>query len=231
VDDHDLVLFRELDHFVEELRRRARARRVVRIVKDEHFGLGENVGGDAFQVGQEVVFLEQRQVVDDSAVILRVGAEDRVARYGHQDHVARIDQRGGQDGKRRLAADGVDDLRLRVHRHAAHLAQVFGRRLLQDGVAIVRIAAVLRLARLGVERLDDARIGHRVRLAHAQVKQLRLRMRLDRRALGPLDLLELIDGRVLAIPRPADSLGEQSLDEAFLHSFSKVAATLRLAML
>ena len=117
----------------------------------------------------------------------------------------------------------MDDLLLRIERHAADILQVARRGLLQHRVAIVRVAAVFRPARLDVKRLDDARVGHRVRLAHAEVEEFRLRLGQHRRPLRALDLLELVDGRVLAIPRAADPLGKKILDVAFLHRRVRLA--------
>ncbi len=171
------------------------------------------------QIGQEMVLLAQRQVVHHAAVVLRVRAKHRVAGHGHENDVAGIDQRRRKNRKRRLAADGVDDLRLRIDGHAADPAQIPRRRLLEHGVAIVGVPAVLRLAGLRVKRLDDPRVGHRVGLAHAEIEKFRVRVRLLRGALGPLDLLELIDGGVFAVTLPADPLGEQILNVAFLHNY------------
>ena len=114
VNDHELVLFGERDRLGEELRRRARAGRVVRIIQHQHLGLLQHVRRHGIQVRQELVLLRQRQVVRPARRVLGVGAEHRVARHGHEHVVARVDERRRQDGQRGLAADGVDHLRLRV---------------------------------------------------------------------------------------------------------------------
>ena len=111
----------------------------------------------------------------------------------------------------------MDHLRLGVDRHAADLPEIFRRGLLQQRVAVVGIAAILWLARLLVERLNDAGVGHCVRLAHPEVEELRVRIRLHGRAFRPFDLLKLVDGIVLAIPPAADAFGEQILNVTILH--------------
>ena len=75
VDDDQVVGLGEGDHVLEELGRGARAGRVVGVVDDQRLGPLEHVGGHAGQVGQEAVLLQQRQVVDDAAEVLGVGAE------------------------------------------------------------------------------------------------------------------------------------------------------------
>ena len=144
----------------------------------------------------------------DAPIIFRVRSENGITRHRHQHDIAGIYQRSRQDGKRRLTADGMNHLRLRVESYPAHVPQITRRRLLELRVAVVGVAAILRLARFAVEGLHNARIRHCVRLAHAQVKKLRLRICLDRRPFRTLDLLEFVDRRVLAVP-----LGRRSVPQ------------------
>jgi len=103
--DHDeVVLLGEGNDLLVELARGAGAGRVIRKVEHQHLGLGQDVGGDRLQVGEEMVFGGQLQVMNEASVILSVGAEHRVTpehrvtRSSHEDIIAGIDQAARQDG-------------------------------------------------------------------------------------------------------------------------------------
>ena len=145
--------------------------------------------------------------------VLRVGAEHRVARHRHQHVIAGIDQRRRQDGQRRLAANRVHHFRLCIDAlDAAHPLQVTGRRLFQHHAPIVRIAAVLRLARLSTELLHHCRARHLIGLSDAQVNDLRARMGRHGRAFGPFDPLKFIDRVRLAVLPAANPLRKKLLN-------------------
>ena len=119
----------------------------------------------------------------------------------------------GQDRERRLAADRVQHFGLRVDAlDAAHPFQVTGRRLFQDRVAVVRVTAVLRLARFRAQLLDHFREGHLVRLADAQVNDFRAGMGGHGGAFGAFDLLELVDRLRLAVLAAANPLRKKALN-------------------
>ena len=65
-----------------------------------------------FKIGQKLILLQQRQLIDLAAEVLGLCAEDGIAGRGHQGDVAGIDEAGGEDRQRGFGADGVDDLRL-----------------------------------------------------------------------------------------------------------------------
>ena len=103
------------------------------------------------------------------------------------------------------------DLGGRVERDAELALHEAGDRFLERGRAVVGVAAVLGLVDfLGHAAADDLG-GHLVVLADAEVEQLALGMVGQRLALGPLDLLELVDGGAFAVIGPADAIGEQRL--------------------
>ena len=103
----------------------------------------------------------------------------------------------GHDFGRRVEGDAV---------LALHEA---GDRFAEGGDAVVGVAAVFGLVDfLGHAAADDLG-GHLVVLADAEVEQLALGMIGERLALGPLDLLELVDGGAFAVVGAADAVGEQ----------------------
>ena len=93
--------------------------------------MARDVGGDAVEIGQEIVLGRERQLVDDAAVVAGVRAGDRVAGHGHQRDVARVDEAGRQHGQRRLRADAVVDLGRRIERDAELALHEPGDRLLE----------------------------------------------------------------------------------------------------
>ena len=82
----------EVDDALVEVARRDRPGRAVRVVDDQQLRPLLDVGRDAVEVGKEAVLLQQRQLVDLAAVVLRVRAGDRVAGHGHQRDVAGVDE-------------------------------------------------------------------------------------------------------------------------------------------
>ena len=75
LDDDDVVLLGEGDCLFVELGRGGAAGGAVGVAEDEEFRFGADVGGDAFEIGEEIVLGGEREFVDDAAVVAGVGAE------------------------------------------------------------------------------------------------------------------------------------------------------------
>ena len=218
VDDDDVVLLREGDDLGEELRRRRSSGRIVRIVEHQRLGLLQHIRGNAVEIGQEIVLLEQRQIVDGAAQVFRVRAVDRITGRGHQRDVAGIDKAVRQDGQRALVADGMHDFGFRIETaDAEDFFHPMRGRLLVLGAAVVGVAAVFGLGGFVSQRLDAHRMRHLIGLTDAHVDQLRRRISGLSGAFGALDLLEFVDGGVFAVTFPTDAFGEEILDVGLGH--------------
>jgi len=100
----------------------------------------------------------------------------------------------------------------RIERHAKDALHEPRRCFLEGGDAVVRVAAIFKLVRLALEGLAHERIGHIVVLADAEVQQTPLGVSLQGGALGPLDLLELVDFGSLAVTAAANTVGKERLE-------------------
>ncbi len=103
------------------------------------------------------------------------------------------------------------DLGLGVQADAEDLFHEAGGRLLEGGNAVVGVAAVFKLVDLALGCLADEGIGHVVVFADAEIQELPLWVGGQHRALGPLDLLELVNLAALAVIDAAQTLGEEGL--------------------
>ena len=162
-----------------------------------------------------------------AAKILRVRAGHGIARHGHQRHVARIDERGRQHGQGRLRADAVIHLGGRIKLDAETPLHQSGRGLLKLANAIVGVATVGRLIDLATHRGADRLRRKLVIFADAEVDQLALGMLGHGLALGPLDLLELIDLGPFAVIDTANAFGKEILKVRIAH---KSAVTRKCAV-
>jgi hypothetical protein len=133
------------------------------------------------------------------------------SRGPYQRDVAGVDEAGREHRQRRLAADGVVHLRGRIERHAERPLHEAGNRLLEAGIAVVHVAAVLGLVDLLGHSPTDRLGGHRVVLADPEIDQRPARSVGQGLPLGPLDLLELVDLGPFAVVRSANPLGKQGL--------------------
>ena len=229
VGNHDDVVFLgEAHHFLEKGRGGRRARGVVGVVDVEELGAAALVSGQRVEVGQEIVFRQKRQVDHLAAQALGGRAHDRVAGHGHDGDVAGVDEGQRQQGQDRLGADAVDHLACRVDAgHAVDVGHVAGGGILENLYAVVGVAAVFGLARLGAQHLDHLGRGHPVGFADAEVNELYVGVGGQSGLLGPLDLLELVQDRVLAELVAADAGGEKLLDIAFVHGVDSSFCDLR----
>ena len=213
LDDQDVVAVGEGDEFVEEVRRRGGAGRVVGVVDIKKLGAGEVLLFEGLEVREEVVLREERDGDDGAAEVAGVGREDGVAGGRREDRVAGVDEAVGEHREGGLGADGVVDLGRRVEVcHAEEARHVGGGGFLEGGDAVVGVAAVFGVVDGFLQGLADGARRHLVGLADAEVQHLTLGMRLAGGTLGALDLLEFVDGGVLAEGGAADAVGEKGLD-------------------
>ena len=210
--DHHAVPVGEVDHPLVELAGGGLAGGAVGVAEDEHLRLGEHVGGDAVEVGKEVVLRDEWQPVNDAAIPTGGGAGDRIAGYRHQGDIARVDERRGEHRVGRLRPDAVVDLGDWVEGHAKLLLHEGSGGLLEGGDPIVGVAAVLGTVHLLLHHGPHVRGCHLVIFADAEVEHAPFGMVGDGLPLGPLDEFELVDLGALAKIRPADPLGESILE-------------------
>ena len=123
MDDHQVVLARELDDALVDLGGAHAAHRVGGKRHDHGLGGIGDLGVDAVDVGQEVVLRGQRVVGAPGARKQRGVLEHGVARVGHEHGVARVDQRadgpqhallGAATAHDLVAADAVDSVAVGV---------------------------------------------------------------------------------------------------------------------
>ncbi len=172
LDDDDVVLFGEGDGPFVELGRRGAAGGAVGVAKDEELGFGADVGGDAVEIGEEVVLGREWELVHDAAVVAGVCAGDGVAGDGHQRDVARIDEAGWQHSEGIFGADARADFGRRVEVDAVFALHEAGRRFAEGGNAVVGVAAVFGFVDFLAHAAADDFGGHRVVFADAEVEQL-----------------------------------------------------------
>ena len=215
VNDDEIIGLGELDHLGEKLRRGTGAGWVVRVIEHEHLGFLEHVGLDAVEIRQIIVLRCQREVVHLPAEVFGVCAEYRIARNGHDDIVARVDECCRQDGERGLAADRVQHLGVGVDfADAAYLVEEVRGGDLQGLAAVVGVASVFRFLSLLMEFVHHLREGHLVRFAHSHVDDLRAGIGIESRLFGALDLLKLINGRVFTVVDSTNAFREKVLNVA-----------------
>ncbi len=158
VADDDLVTLGERDRLAEELARRGRRRRIVRVAEPHQLrGLRDAVGNRR-QVGQERVLAPQRHAMDDAVAESRADRVDRITGVGAEHDVARIDERDRHVRDAFLRADQRDDLAIGVEADAeSRCVPVRGGTPERRHAFVIRVAVVggvaRRLAKLG----DDVR--------------------------------------------------------------------------
>ena len=176
VDDHDVVLARELDDLLVDLGRAHRAHRVCGQRDDHVLGAVRHLRVDARHVGQEVV-LGRERVERARAAGERGGvAEDRVAGVGHQDGVALVDERGAQGQHALLGAAAAHDHVVRDAVHAVAVLVVGAHGVQQLVLVVQGVLPVGRVLGALDQRVYDVLRGPEVRRPHREV--------VDRAALG-----------------------------------------------
>jgi hypothetical protein len=114
----------------------------------------------------------------------------------------------------------VNDLGSRVEIDAEIPLQVAGGGLFVFVDAVVGVAAVFDLVELCDHGMTHRLRSHLVVLADAEIHQRTVRKISQGRALGALDLLELVNGGGFPVVLAADALGEQFLDVRLAHDDS-----------
>ena len=185
--------------------------RAVGVAEHQEFGAGQDVIGDAGQIGEEIVLRHQRQPVDHATKPACGRARDRIAGHRHQRDVAGVDEGRRQHGVGGLRADAVVDLLDGVEADPEFPLHERRHRLLVGRDAVVGIPTVFRTVDLPLHHRADAFGCHFVVLTDAEVEHPPLGMLGESLPLGPLDQFELVDLVALAVARPADALGEKVL--------------------
>ena len=217
-NDDEFVLAGKLDRPRKKLRRRARACRVVRVIEHDDLRALERVARCGIEVGKKIVGLGEGEVVHLAAIPLRMRAKHGITRHGHDGHVAGIDYGRRQDRQRRLGPDAVDNLGVGVEIfHAEHVFHPLRRRATVLRAAIVRIAAVFGFLRFFRQGADAERERHFIGLAHAEIDQLAVRVRLEGGAFRAFDFFKFVDRGAFAKRLAADAFGQQLLDVRFRH--------------
>src|SRR5262245_23445301 len=112
----------------------------------------------------------------------------------------------------------MNDFSLRIDSfYAAYSIKVPGCGLLQDSVAVVRIAPVFRLAGFRAKGINDFRKSHFIRFANTQVDDLRTGMGGHGGSLGTFYLFEFVNGGGLSVLAPTNAFGKQVLNVRFGH--------------
>ena len=168
--DPNLMLAGEGDHLPVEIQRGDVGRRVGREIHDQRGRLRHRVTHRLVQGAQHRLVRGGGDAADGRPGDDEAELVDRVGRVGHQDRIAGAGDGGGQVRETLLAAQGRDDLRLRIQLHVEPALVVGGQRAAQPGDALADAVAVAarvlhRLDHLG----DDVRRGRLIRIAHAQI--------------------------------------------------------------
>jgi hypothetical protein len=98
--------------------------------------------------------------------------------------------------------------------HTANSLQVTRSRLLEHGISVIGITAILRFARFVAQRFDNLRESHFIRFTDAHVDNFCSRGLGHRRALGSLYFFEFVNRNRLAVLAPADAFGKKLLNNA-----------------
>ena len=159
---------------LEELERGDRAGRIVRVVDPNDRRSLPRLGGNAVEIRQEGVLLEQGQIVELGAGEERAALVDRVAGLGREDKPlvalsVQHDLREVED--RLLAAVGRDHLGIGIELDAEAARAPGGNDRPQLGQSLGERVAHQRLDTVD-ERFADQRIGLLARVALAEVDQL-----------------------------------------------------------
>ena len=202
VNDHQIVLARELDHALEEREVHHLGRRIGGEREQQQLGLRPGATHRLLEVGDEVAIRCQRhgpQVAarDDHGILM-----DRVGRVGTQDDVSRPDRHQDEVGQPLLRTDRGDRLLVRVERDPVpplvplgdpgpQVRQAPGR----------RVAVVARVVRRLADLLDDMARRRKIRIPHAEIDDVLAgpsRRRHQRDHLGehvgrqPIELVEVV---------------------------------------
>ncbi len=168
------MLARERGELLVEGERRRRPGRVVRVVDPDEGRSPPCLGGNAVEVGEKAVLLEQRQLLDPRTGELGTSHGHGIPGLGRHHRVTSAgeiedDLRERED--RLLRAERRDHVGARVERDPEPSPDPAGDRLAELGQPDGRRIAHP-LAHAFTQRLDDARIGGLARVAHPEVDHL-----------------------------------------------------------
>ncbi len=194
--NEDAVLLRERHELLVEIEIghvRGRIRRVAHHHRDR---LRDRVGDGALEDGEKLRRRIRRHRADDAAGHQESEGVDRVARVGHQHDIARRGDRLRDIGEAFLGAQRGDDLGVGVELHPEAARIISGLRAAQPGNALRRgIAVGARLAERLLHLLDDVSRRRQVRIAHAEIDDVRAGVAGHR--LGAVDRFEHVRRQTL----------------------------------
>ena len=183
------MLLRERDEVLVEIEARHIGGRIGRIA-DHHRGrLRDRMDDRALERVEEIRRRLRRHRADRAARHQEAEGVDRIARVGHQHHVAGRGDRLRHIGEAFLGAQRGDDLGLGIELHAEAALVIGGLRAAQAGnAARGGIAVGARLADGLLDLLDDVGRRRQVGIAHAEVDDVGAGIAGAR--LGPIHLFE-----------------------------------------
>ena len=183
------MLLREGDQVLVEIEARDVGGRIGRIAHHQRGRLRDRMQHRALERVEEVRRRLRRHRADGAARHQEAEGVDRVARVRHQHDVARRGDRLRHVGEALLGAERGDDLGLRVELHAEAALVIGGLRPAQArNAARGRIAVGARLAQRLLQLVDDMGGRRQVRIAHAEIDDVRPGVAGVR--LGPVHLFE-----------------------------------------
>jgi hypothetical protein len=213
-EQNELVLLREGDEVPVEIEGRHIGGRVRGIADHEREGLRDRVHHGPLGRHEEVRGRLGGNGANHAARHEEAEGMDRVARVRHKDHVARRRDGLGHIGEALLGAERRHHLRvgIELHAEAARIVARLGAAKTRDALG-GGVAVRARLARGLDELLDHVRRGREVRVAHAEIDDVRA-VRTGGR-LGAVHLLEHVRGQALdAVEIAHGSLGAADADSA-----------------
>lgn len=208
VDDDEGMFFREFDDPRKEFGCGGSSGGVVGIIEDQSFGFGEDVGRDGLEIREKMIFFGKGKVVNDSAVVFCVSAEDGIAGCGHEGDLSRVDEGGGQDAESGFAADGMANVLGGIEIDTANRFHVAGGSFFEAGAAVVGIAAIFGIGSFVGEGLDDFGESHFVGFANAEIEELGAGISFESGPFGSFDFLKFVNGGVESVAGSSNSVCE-----------------------
>ena len=169
MDDQQVVLAGEGDDLLVDLGRAHRTHRVGGQRHDHVLGAVGDLWIDARHIGQIVVLGDQRVVLELGVGDLGARLKDRVARIGHQNGIARVEQRQAQVAHALLRAVTRLHHGRRNARNAKATLVIIAHGLLELGQIAQGILPHLRVLRGLGQRLDHVVVRFKVGRAHTHV--------------------------------------------------------------
>ena len=171
--DQDVVLGSEVDDALEELHRGGLSRRHVGVIDEHHLHAVEAGPFDGLEIGVEVRLLVERIGQHHAAGQPHGGRIGRIAGVGHEDLVARVEERHADVHDTLLRTDERQHLAVVVEFGAVPLLVPVGKSLAQDGLTLVgHVFVDIGTLRLAGQTVDDGLVGREVGTSHSEFDDL-----------------------------------------------------------